>query len=127
MFQSYKHMQLYKNWDYRCLAPGSHEDPTKWGVLNGFKFGKAASNKQLKKVRTIKYDKNFNNWIDPGVFKKFTKKSTVKKAWAATYGFNVTRNQRWHLNKDNSITSDGCRRSCNKLVRLDFQQNCIIT
>ena len=44
-----------------------------------------ASNKvMLNSVKTIKYDKNFNNWINPQVLKTFTKRS-YKTAWNKSY------------------------------------------
>ena len=51
---------IYKSWDYRCLAP-SRSKPRKWRTYNMASF-RAASNKvMLNSVKTIKYDKNFNN------------------------------------------------------------------
>ena len=26
----FSEQHIYKNWDYRCLVPNSHKDPTKW-------------------------------------------------------------------------------------------------
>ena len=86
LFYSEQHM--YKEWDYRCLVPYSHKDPTKWKTYDMHDYRKAFSEETLKKVDKFKYDNNFFNWEDPKVLKYFTKsKKSIKKAWKKTYGF----------------------------------------
>ena len=60
---------IYKDSDYRCLKPFSHEDPRKWRTyeMNGFR--KASNKEQLSEVDSFKYDNNFNNWINMKVLK----------------------------------------------------------
>ena len=48
--------------------------------------------KTLKKVRTFKYDKYLYNFVDPKVFKSFTKSEKYgKKHWKKSYGFQYTK------------------------------------
>ena len=86
LFNSVQH--IYKDWDYRCLVPYSHKNPTKWKTYEMHDYRKASSEEELKKVDRFKYDNNFFNWGDPKVLKYFTKNTkSVKKAWKKTYGF----------------------------------------
>ena len=86
LFYSVQH--IYKDWDYRCLVPYSHKDPTKWKTYDMHGYRKAFNKKQLKKVDQFKYDNNFYNWADPKVLKYFTKSTkSLEKAWKKTYGF----------------------------------------
>ena len=84
----YDEQWLFKAWDYRCLVPYSHNDPTKWKTYEMHDFRKASNEEELKRVDKFKYDNNFFNWRDPKVFKYFTKsKKSMKKAWKKTFGF----------------------------------------
>ena len=84
----YNVQHIYKDWDYRCLVPYSHKDPTKWKTYDMHGYRKAFNKKQLKKVDQFKYDNNFYNWADPKVLKYFTKSTkSLEKAWKKTYGF----------------------------------------
>ena len=86
LFLSVQH--IYKDWDYRCLVPYSHKDPTKWKTYDMHGYRKAFNKKQLKKVDQFQYDNNFYNWADPKVLKYFTKSTkSLEKAWKKTYGF----------------------------------------
>ena len=86
LFNKVQH--IYKDWDYRCLVPYSHKDPTKWKTYDMHDYRKASSKEELKKVDQFKYDNNFFNWNDPKVLKYFTKSTkSVKNAWKQTYGF----------------------------------------
>ena len=51
-------------------------------------FRAAYTEDMLAEVKTYKYDKYFNNWINPKVLKKFTSKSAKKnkKIWKKSYG-----------------------------------------
>ena len=84
----YNVQHIYKDWDYRCLVPYSHKDPTKWKTYDMHDYRKASSEVELKRVDQYKHDNNFYNWEDPKVLKYFTKNTnSVKKAWKKTYGF----------------------------------------
>jgi hypothetical protein len=99
---------LYKKWDYRCLVPDSHNDPRKWRSYDMHGFRSAANMESLGKVDTFKYDNNFNNWIDPKVFKAFVKQP--EKMWKQTFGFPYVKRL---------TTNSGsfrCWRKCAKLV-----------
>ena len=77
---------IYKSWDYRCLAPYSNSKPRKWKTYKMAAF-RAASNKAFpSRFDKIPYDKNFNNWIDPRVLKKYTKRR-FEAAWNKSYAF----------------------------------------
>ena len=75
---------IYKSWDYRCLAPYSHSKPRKWGTYKMAAFRGASSKAILRSYETIPYDKNFNNWIDPTVLKRYTKRR-FEAAWKKSY------------------------------------------
>ena len=97
---------IYKSWDTRCLAPNSHSNPSKWRTYNMTAF-RAASNKgMLNSVGTFKYDKNFNNWIDPEVLKTFAK-SSLNTIWGNSYDFS-------HLVFLNHAK---CERQCRKNIK----------
>ena len=81
-----RHESIYKDYDYRCLKPFSHDDPEKWRTYEMHEFREAANKTQLAEVNSFKYDKNFHNWIDMEVLKDFTKsKKAIKKAWKKSY------------------------------------------
>ena len=75
---------IYKNWDYRCLAPKSDKDPEKWKSYDMPAFRSAHSKETLGSVATYPYDKNFNNWRDLSVLINFV--NDPRKAWREAYG-----------------------------------------
>ena len=94
LYYSVQHM--YKDWDYRCLVPYSHKDPTKWKTYEMHDYREAFSEEKLKKVDQFKYDNNFFNWEDPKVLKYFTKsRRSSRKAWKKTYGFPYVSRNTW--------------------------------
>ena len=85
LYYSVQHM--YKDWDYRCLVPYSHEDPRKWKTYEMHDYRKAFSEETLNKVDQFKYDNNFFNWRDPKVLQYFTKSTkSLRRAWKKTFG-----------------------------------------
>ena len=89
LYSSEQHM--YKNWDYRCLVPYSHKDPTKWKTYEMHDYRRAFNQETLKKVDQYKYDKYFYNFVDPKVLKHYTKSTkSMKRAWEKSYGFPYT-------------------------------------
>ena len=96
---------IYKSWDYRCLAPDSHSDPNKWKTYNMAALRAASNKAMLNSVETIKYDKNFNNWIDPEILKTFTK-SRFENAWKKSYDFG----------RFVFLDHDKCERNCWKRI-----------
>ena len=116
LFLSLQHM--YKKWDYRCLVPYSHPDPGKWHTYDMHRYRTAFSKKMLKKVDTFKYDKNFNNWIDPDVMREFTKSTrSLKTAWKKSYSFPYVTGVQWDGADINTGDGRPCWRQCAKLVR----------
>ena len=85
---------IYKDWDYRCLVPDSHQNPEKWRTYDVAKYRSAFDKESFSKVETFKHDKYFNNWIDPKVLKSFT--SHPSKAWKRSYGFNNVNLCKWN-------------------------------
>ena len=76
----------YKNDDYYCLKPYSDEDPQKWKQYNMIEYRKAYTQEALEKVQVYNFDNRLNNFVDPKVFKLFTKsKRSSHKAWKETY------------------------------------------
>ena len=49
-------------------------------------FRAASSKAMLNLVKTVKYDNNFNNWVNPKVLKKYTKRK-FSTAWRKSYHF----------------------------------------
>ena len=108
---------IYKDWDYRCLAPYSHKDPTKWKTYEMHDYRKASSEEELKKVDRFKYDNNFFNWEDPKVLKYFTKNTnSVKKAWKNTYGFPYVSLNTWDGKNVSPQNSTKCFKKCAQYV-----------
>ena len=77
---------IYKNWDNRCLAPKSHSNASKWRTYDMTAFRAASSKAMLNRVKTVKYDNYFNNWVNPKVLKKYTKRK-FNTAWGKSYNF----------------------------------------
>ena len=119
LFFSEQH--IYKNWDYRCLVPYSHKDPTKWKTYEMHDYRRAFSKKTLKSVDQYKYDNNFFNWVDPKVLKYFTaSKRSMKKAWKETYGIPYTHALSWDgqgLNPPFAANATRCFIKCAHYVR----------
>jgi hypothetical protein len=74
----------------------------------------AYSQKTLDRVDTFKYDKNFNNWINPKVMKEFTR--SPKKAWKQSYGFPYVKKVRWDGVNLVNYNSAPCHQRCARLV-----------
>ena len=117
----YSTQEIYKDWDYRCLVPYSHKDPTKWKTYDMHDYRKASSEEKLKRVDQFKYDKNFHNWEDPKILKYFTKSTkSLKRAWKKTYGFPHVSLTTWdgkHINPNNNTE---CFKKCASYVREDL-------
>ena len=108
---------MYKDWDYRCLVPYSHKNPTKWKTYEMHDYRKASSEEELKKVDRFKYDNNFFNWEDPKVLKYFTKNTnSVKKAWKKTYGLPYVSLNTWDGKNINPQNNTQCFKKCARYV-----------
>ena len=112
---------VYKNWDYRCLAPDSHSDPQKWGSYNMTVFRNwTGEENDYPQDWIVKYDDTFNNWINPEVLQEFVYRGVGQ--WAHTYGFYTTTDIRWHFNRgiqiDSTKEEGNCEKRCDKLVRI---------
>merc|ERR1719239_1698379 len=77
---------FYKGYDNRCLKPDDNKPAEKWDHYDPDEFYEAITKEKLDQAKTWKFDKNFFNFEDPSVMKKFTdqKKDNV---WKKTYGF----------------------------------------
>ena len=81
---------MYKAADYRCLKPHSNKNPDKWEFYSTVEFKAAATNKQFETVPSLKYDNNFNNWIDPSVLENYvSSEKSAEKSWKNSYGFPI--------------------------------------
>jgi hypothetical protein len=119
LFLSLQH--IYKDWDYRCLVPDSHKDPVKWRTYDMHGYRVAFDKKTLDEVATFKFDKYFNNWIDPNVFKAFTRNPA--KYWKKGHGFPYVKKQR--RPKENRGTSSvDCWKKCARLEMSSFARHC---
>ena len=115
LFYSVQHM--YKDWDYRCLVPYSHKDPTKWKTYDMHDYREAFSEEKLKKVDQFKYDNNFFNWEDPKVLKYFTKsRRSTRKAWKKTYGFPYVSRNTWDGKNISPQDQTKCFKKCARYV-----------
>ena len=110
----YSVQHIYKDWDYRCLVPYSHKDPTKWKTYDMHDYREAFSEEKLKKVDQFKYDNNFFNWEDPKVLKYFTK--STKKAWKKTYGFPYVSAISWDGLSVSPSNATKCFKKCARYV-----------
>ena len=106
---------IYEKWDYRCLVPNSHKDPTKWKTYDMHAYRIAFSKEALTKVQTFKYDPNFNNFIDPKVLKEYA--MHPKRTWKKSYGFPFTRTVYWDGKDTTTGDASSCWWQCAKLVR----------
>ena len=106
---------IYEKWDYRCLVPNSHKDPTKWKTYDMHAFRIAFSKEALDKVQTFKFDPNFNNFIDPKVLKEYA--MHPKRTWKKSYGFPFTRTVYWDGKDTTTGDASSCWWQCAKLVR----------
>ena len=106
---------IYKDWDYRCLVPYSHKDPTKWKTYDMHEYRRAYNNETMKSVAQYKYDNNFYNWVDPKVLKYFA--TQTKRAWKKTYGFPYSTARSWDGLKVNPPNMTKCFIKCAQYVR----------
>ena len=106
---------IYEKWDYRCLVPKSHKDPTKWKTYDMHEYRTAFSKEKLSKVQTFKFDPNFNNFIDPKVLKEYA--MHPKRTWKNSYGFPFTKTVWWDGNDTTTGDAAKCWWKCAKLVR----------
>ena len=84
--------RMYKYYDFRCLKPKSGVDPTKWPYYEMKAYRAAKSEKELKKVKEIPFDKNFYNFEDPDAFHALTdaNRGDTSETWKKTFGFDKT-------------------------------------
>ena len=111
----FSEQHIYKNWDYRCLVPNSHKDPTKWKTYEMHDYRRAFDKETLKSVDQFKYDNNFFNWVDPKVLKFFARK--LKRAWKKTYGFPYSIARSWDGQYLNTPNMTKCFIKCAHYVR----------
>ena len=109
---------IYKKEDYRCLKPYSHKDPKKWHTYDMHDYRRAVNNLTLQNVDSYKYDNNFNNWIDPNVFDKYTSdRDTIRSVWNKSYGFNNTFLDAVMTSETEFYFEPNCLEKCAELVK----------
>ena len=110
---------IYKKEDYRCLKPYSHKDPKKWHTYDMHAYRRAFDYKTLQNVDSFKYDNDFNNWIDPSVFDKYTSDiETIRRVWNKSYGFNNTYLTKVMTNETEFFLKPDCLKKCTELVSI---------
>ena len=113
----FNNLQSIFFWDYRCLVPYSHKNPTKWKTYEMHDYREAFSEEKLKKVDKFKYDNNFFNWEDPKVLKYFTKsRRSTRKAWKKTYGFPYVSRNTWDGKNISPQDQTKCFKKCARYV-----------
>ena len=60
---------MWKSHDFRCLKPKEDVDPKNWPHYEMRGYRAARNQKELSKVKEIKFDKHFFNLEDPTVWK----------------------------------------------------------
>jgi hypothetical protein len=120
LFLSLQHM--YKDWDYRCLVPDSHRDPAKWRTYDMHGYRVAFNKKTLDQVETFKFDKYFNNWMDPKVFKAFARKPA--KYWKKGYGFPYVKTRQHSTGSIEQSSAVQCWEKCARLEVSSFARQC---
>jgi len=113
---------IYEKWDYRCLVPNSHKDPTKWKTYDMHAYRIAFSKEALNNVQTFKFDPNFNNFIDPKVLKEYA--MDPKRTWKKSYGFPFTRTVYWDGKDTTTGDASSCWWHCAKLEVSKFARLC---
>ena len=117
---------IYKDWDYRCLAPDSHVYPEGWGTYNMTVFRDFAGDSAdaTPSDWIVNYDSSFNAWIDHHILTGFV--FNPYEPWLATYGFKTLNNLRWHRHNnwkkgivmDSRKKKENCVKTCDDLVRI---------
>ena len=110
---------MYKSQDYRCLKPYSNKNSEKWKFYSMPEYQKASTDEEWKKIKSFKYDNDFNNWIDPSVFKKFTSSiESARKSWKDSYGFPIVNLLPWTgiPGDSRAFNYTTCIKSCAKEV-----------
>merc|ERR1719239_1180178 len=77
---------FYKGYDNRCLKPDDNKPAEKWDHYDPDEFYEAINKEELEQAKTWEFDKNFFNFEDPDVMKKFADKKDTD-IWKKTYGF----------------------------------------
>ena len=72
----------YKNYDYYCMKPYSHDDPSQWEQYDMVEYRKAFTKEAMEKVHSYKHETLLNNWEDPKVLKSFSRREMKSnKLW----------------------------------------------
>ena len=120
-FAFFTDQPMFKQNDYRCLKPSSRLKPDQWPHYEMKSYRAATTEKELKKVKTIKYDKNLFNFEDPEVFKTMTDTKRGSEVWKKVYGFDFVS----YNNKKNQPAQDSeCIEYCYKAERQKFAKKC---
>jgi hypothetical protein len=125
LFFSTEH--IYKDDDYHCLKPDSHKKKEKWRKYEMEKYKEAYSPETLESVPTFKYDNKLYNFVDPEVFKSFTKNErSGRKNWRKTYGFYYTKQiPGFYAGKYNeTLVAYKCLKKCTEMENSNFARQC---
>ena len=114
-------MKMWKSHDYRCLKPKKGVSSEKWPhyEMNGYRA--ARNQRELDKVKEIKFDKNFYNLEDPKVWKAMKDPKKGPKLWKKTYGFDYVSLIEGQHGKANNTK---CYINCFRAEHTKFAKDC---
>lgn len=118
---------IYKSDDYHCLAPNSHRNASRWKNYDLEKYRTAYDEETLKKVPTYKYDNRLYNFVDPKVWKLFTKSEKVgRRTWRKVYGFQYAKQIRgFNASKIyKTLSAFSCLKKCISLENSKSAKDC---
>jgi len=123
--------RMYKNPDYYCLKPNSHEDPKKWHRYEAAGFRKAFNKEMLENTQTFEYDEYLYNFEDPKILAAFTKNDKeARKIWRKSYNFHYTtmipglHSTSYVPFKDTFSNMTKCVKECIKMEKSRFAKKC---
>ena len=121
----FKDEYIYKNDDYHCIKPDSHDDPEKWRKYEVDAFRKAFNQEMLDDAETFKYDKYLYNFVDPEVFKAFTRKEEKgSKIWGKSYGHYYNRMIPGYIAHQTPLNLTRCIKKCIEMEKSKFAKRC---
>ena len=120
-FAYFNDMRLFKQNDYRCLKASNSVKPEKWPHYEMKGYRNAKTSEDLEKVKEIEYNKYFNNFEDPKVFKEMMNTKKGSKLWQKTYGFDFFS---FNHRRKQPAMDYYCFRYCYKEERGEFARYC---
>ena len=120
-FGYFNDMRIFKQNDYRCLKASDSVKPEKWPHYEMKGYRDAKTKEDLENVKEIKYNKYFNNFEDPEVFKEMFDTKKGPKLWQKTYGFDFLS---FNHRRKQPVMDYYCFKYCYKEEHGKFARNC---